>query len=163
MKIKAITAAILLCIATGTRAHAFGVGAQFNFSAGKIFAPGASLLISPKDTTHIAVNWYIDFDKTSIIGLTLDLCPLTLPISKFGAGSFNFTLGVGLFTNLEFADEREFNGGLRIPVGLNLLLGKNVFEIFTHAAPSFGVHFIPNLGLSKPFFPIAIGARLWFR
>lgn len=163
MKKKALAAVIILIVMTGTMAHAFGVGAQFNFSAGGIFAPGAALLISPSDMTHLAINWYIDSDKDSIIGLTLDLCPLALPLSTFSAGSVNLTLGVGLYANLMFSDDREFNGGLRIPVGVNLLLGKNIFEVFTHVAPSFGVHFLPGLGLSKPFFPIALGARLWFR
>ena len=163
MKIKIFVAAIILSMAVGARAHAFGFGAQFNFSAGDIFAPGAALLISPGDMTHLAINWYLDLDKVNIIGLTLDVVPLNLPLSTFKLGSFNFTLGVGLFANIVFADDRAFNGGLRIPVGFNLLLGKRVLEIFTHVAPSFGLHFIPSLGLSKPFFPIAIGARLWIR
>lgn len=163
MKAKALLAAILISLTAGARAHGFGIGAQFNFSAGGIFAPGAALLVSPKDMTHLAVNWYIDFDKVSTIGLTLDLCPLALPLSSFGAGSLNLTLGVGIFANLTFSGEHGFDGGLRVPVGLSLLLGKNIFEIFTHVAPSFGVHFIPSMGLSKPFFPIAVGARLWFR
>ena len=163
MKIKALVAALALFMAAGAKVHAFGIGAQANFSAGDIFAPGASLLLSPSDMVHLAFNWYLDFEKTNIAGLTLDVSPLTLPISKFNAGSFNFTLGVGLFANVVFAKDPLFNGGLRIPVGVNLLLGPRVFELFTQVAPSFGLHFLPSVGLSNPFFPIAIGARLWFR
>jgi len=163
MKIKALTIAAFLCIAAVTETHAFGIGAQANFSAGGIFAPGAALLISPGDRFHIAVNWYIDFDNVNIIGLTLDGVPLALPISRFRAGSFNFTLGIGLFANVRFSDDRDFDWGLRIPVGLNLLIGRDVLEFFAHVAPSFGVTMIPQLGLSTPFFPIALGARLWFR
>ena len=163
MKIKALVVVLVLCMAAGTKVHAFGIGAQVNFSAGDIFAPGASLLISPSDITHLAFNWYLDFDKTNIIGLTLDVSPLTLPISKFIAGSFNFTLGVGLFANIVFAEDTLFNGGLRIPLGVNLLLGQRVLEVFAQAAPSFGLHFLPKIELSNPFFPIALGARLWFR
>ena len=162
MKIKALAAALLLCMAAGTKVHAFGLGAQFNFSAGDIFAPGAALVISPSDMTHLAINWYLDFDKVNTVGLTLDVCPLTLPLKTFSAGSFNFTLGVGLFANMIFSSDPGFNGGVRIPVGFNLVLGR-AFEIYTHVAPSFGVHFIPSLGLSNPFFPIALGAQLWFR
>ena len=161
MKIKAIIAALVLCIAVETKVYSFGVGAQFNFSAGGIFAPGAALLISPSDKTHIAINWYLDFKEVNIIGLTFDVCPLVLPISTFKVGTFNFTLGVGLFANVILAKEPDFNGGLRIPVGFNVTLGR-VLEIFTHVAPSFGLRFIPKLGFSKPFFPIALGARLWF-
>ena len=161
MKIKVLVLSFILCIAALPRANSFGLGAQFNFSAGDIFAPGAALLISPSDIAHLAFNWYLDFDKVEIVGLTFDLCPLTLPLKTFKAGSLNFTLGIGLFTMMVFDDDFGINGGLRIPVGFNLLLGPNALEIFTHAAPSFGVHFIPSLEFSNPFFPIALGARLW--
>ena len=164
MKIKILAVAVILSMAIGAKAHAsFGLGAQFNFSAGSLLAPGASLLISPGDMTHLAFNWYLGSGKVNTFGLTFDICPLTLPFSTFSAGSFNFTLGVGLYANMVFADDRDFNGGLRIPVGVNLLLGKRVLEIFANIAPSFGLYFLPSLGLSKPFFPIALGARIWFR
>ncbi|MCL2479142.1 MAG: hypothetical protein FWF22_06555, partial [Treponema sp.] len=110
-----------------------------------------------------AVNWYLDFDKVNTVGLTLDVQPLTLPLTTFRAGSLNFTLGVGLFTNMVFTSDPGITGGLRIPVGLNLLLGKNVLEIYTHIAPSFGLTLLPDLGLSYPFFPLALGVRFWIR
>ena len=163
MKFKALLAVIVLSMAAATNAHSFGLGAQANFSAGDIFAPGAALLISPSDMTNIAVNWYIEKDNTDIIGLTLDLVPLTLPIVTFGAGSFNFNLGAGLYANVTVVKDWDFKGGIRVPVGFNLLLGKNIFELFVHVAPSFGVRFLPSFGLRDPFFPIALGARLWFR
>jgi len=163
MKIKALVLTIILCIIALPGLHAFGLGAQFNFSTGDIHAPGASLLFSPADIAHFAVNWYLDFDNVNIIGLTFDLCPLALPLTTFSAGSINFTLGIGLFTNVAFGDDREFHSGLRLPVGFNLLLGKNALEFFTHVAPSFSVHFIPRLELADPFFPIAAGARFWIR
>jgi len=163
MKKIMMAAVLILCISAGTKIHAFGLGAQVNFMAGKVFAPGASVVLSPTDYLHLAVNWYLDFENVNTVGLTFDAIPLTLPIAKFGAGSFNFTLGAGFFSNIEFKKKPTVNGGLRIPVGFNLLLGKRIFEIYTHVAPSFGVRFLPNLGLTDPFFPIAIGARIWFR
>jgi len=163
MKIKALTAAVILSIAAVTRVHSFGLGAQVNFSAGDIFAPGAALVISPSDITHLAINWYLDFNQVNIIGLTLDICPLNLTIVDFNSGSFNFTLGGGLFTNMVFASNMGINGGLRVPVGFNVLLGRRAFEIYTHVAPSFGVNILPSLGLTNPFFPVALGARFWFR
>ena len=163
MKIKAMAAAVILFAAAAARIHAFGLGAQFNFIAGEVFAPGAAIAISPMDNVHFAVNWFLDFENTNIVGLTLDFVPLTLPISKFSAGSFNFTLGFGIFTNIIFTGDPGFNGGLRIPVGFNLLLGRDIFEIYTHIAPSFGVRFLPSLGFENFFFPIAVGARIWFR
>ena len=164
MKIKAYVLMALLGTAVISGAHGFGIGAQFNYSAGSIFAPGVALLISPSDRTNIAVNWFINKDY-SIIGLAIDAIPLSLPLIKGDAVTFNFNLGIGLFTNALFSDITEFsiNGGLRVPIGVSLLLGSNVFEVFTHVAPSFGVNFLPSLGFGKPFYPIAVGARIWFR
>jgi len=163
MKIKTFLAVVILSAAAITRVHAFGIGAQINFSAGGIFAPGASLAISPSDMTHLAINWYLGSDKVNIVGFTLDVRPLNVPFVNFGAGSLNFTLGGGIFANVVFTKEPGITGGLRIPIGLSLFLAHNVFEIYTHVAPSFGVDFIPNLAFSKPFYPIALGARIWFR
>ena len=163
MKIKALALAVILCITVGTMVHSFGLGAQLNFSAGGIFAPGAALVISPSDITHLAINWYLDFDDVTIIGLTLDACPLALPITTFKAGTLNFTLGIGLFANMTLTDDPDFNGGLRVPIGFKILLGKDIIEIYTHVAPSSGVIFVPKLELQKPFFPIALGARFWIR
>ena len=163
MKIKVLTAAVILSIVTVARVHGFGLGAQFNFRAGDVFAPGAALVISPSDMTNMAINWYLDFNQVNIIGFTLDVCPLNLPLAAFSAGTFNFTLGGGFFANVALTNELGFNGGLRVPVGFSLFLGKKVFEIYTHVAPSFGVDFLPSLGFSRPFFPVALGARIWFR
>jgi len=163
MKKKVFVLMAFLCVAAISRAYGFGIGAQLNFRAGSIFAPGAALLISPSDKTHLAANWYFGSDKNTIIGLTLDAVPLTFPFIKGDAATFNFNLGAGLFLNAILSDNFGINCGLRIPVGFNLLLGKDVFEIFTHVAPSFGVDFLPSLGFSSPFFPIALGARIWFR
>jgi len=162
MKIKTFFAVVILSAAAITRVHAFGIGAQLNFSAGGIFAPGAALAVSPSDKINLAVNWYLG-EKANIVGLTLDVVPLNYPFVNFGAGSLNFTLGVGVFANMVFTTEPGINGGLRIPVGLSLFLAKNVFEIYTHVAPSFGVDFIPSLALYKPFYPIALGGRIWLR
>jgi len=148
----------------GTKAHSLGLGVQFNVTAGGDFlAPGLSLVICPTEITRLAINWYFNFDDTNIIGLTFDICPLTLPISTFRTGSFNFTLGAGFFADMVFSSDFGFNGGVRFPVGFNLKLGQRAFVIYTHVAPSFGLRFIPDFGFHSPFFPIAIGARLWFR
>jgi len=162
MKKKILIVCIILCMAAVAQIHAFGIGAQFNFSAGEIFAPGFALVLSPSDITHLAANWYIASHDVSIIGLTLDICPLNLPIISSNIISFKFTLGGGIFANFIFADDFGVTSGLRIPVGFSLFLMKNVFEIFTHVAPSFGVYFLPSLHFSRPFYPIALGARFWF-
>ena len=162
MKIKALTAAVILSIAAAARGHSFGLGAQFNFRAESIFVPGAALVVSASDITHLAINWYLDLEKVNTIGFTWDVCPLNLPLINFNAGTFNFTLGGGIFANMAFTSDIGINGGLRVPVGFNVLLGR-VFEVYTHVAPSFGLNFLPNMGLSDPFFPVALGVQLWFR
>ncbi|MDR0456692.1 MAG: hypothetical protein LBH20_08440 [Treponema sp.] len=162
MKFKALIAVVILSLATAARVHSFGVGAQLNFSTGELFAPGLALTISPSSMTHLAINWFLDFDKVNTIGLTFDIVPLNLPVTSFGAGTFNFTLGAGLFTNVVLTGDIGINAGLRVPIGFNVLLVHKTLEIYTHVAPSFGVHFLPDLSLSsKPSFPIALGARFW--
>jgi len=166
MKTKTLLVVAILSVAAITKVHGFGFGLQFNFSTGGIFAPGAAVAFSPSDNTHLAFNWYLGSDKVNIVGLTFDVCPLNLPIVSFGVGSLNFTLGIGIYANIvitEYRNDRDVTGGLRLPVGFSLLLFRDIFEIYTHIAPSFGVVFVPSLGFTKPFFPIAVGARIWIR
>jgi len=163
MKLKTFMVVVILSVAVIAQIHAFGLGAQVNFSTGDLLAPGFSVVVSPTDITHLAVNWYLDFEKVNIVGLTFDACPLALPLNSSSAVLFNFTLGVGIFANIVFVSDTGVTGGLRIPVGFNVLLGQKAFEIYAHVAPSFGVNFLPSLEFSKPFYPIAVGARLWFR
>jgi len=180
MKKKILVFTVILCIFAVTQAHSFGLGAQFNFytetGESMMYAPGFSLLISPNRTFHIAANYYIDPGNSSIIGLTLDAVPISFRIAGSamtlvatpGAWSLNFTLGLGAFFNIKFDElfnfQEEVNviGGLRVPIGVNFLLGQN-FEVFTHVAPSFGVNFVPSLEFSNFFFPVALGARIWFK
>jgi len=144
------------------QAHSLGLGVQWNYSAGYLRAPGMAFLVSPSRVTHFAFNWF--FADTSVVGLTFDVVPIILPLStNVLGGSFNFTLGAGLYTNLVFGDDLGMDLGLRVPIGFNLLLANNIFEIFTHMAPSFGLRFLPNLDVASPFFPLAIGARVWLR
>ena len=159
MKNKALVAAFIILVTTAMGAHAFGVGAQFNFNAGKVFAPGVAAVISPTDNIHLAVNWRLGADSSNIIGVTMDVCPLNFSLF----GGFHFTLGGGIFASMVFGDDFGFEAGLRVPVGFSLVMINRVFEIYTHIAPSFGVNFLPSLGFREAFFPIAIGARIWFR
>ena len=159
MKVKVLILSLVLCAAITTHAHSFGLGAQFNFRVGDDPGPGASLAISPSRTMHFAVNWYTGSENVNTLGLTMDLLALPRPHAR----GLSFVLGGGIFTNAEFADDVVFSGGVRVPIGLNLLLIQRTLEIYTHVAPSFGVHFTPTLGFASPFFPIALGARIWLR
>ena len=162
MKVKVLAAAVILSVAVAANIHAFGFGAQLNFMAAKkVFAPGASLVVSPTETIHSALNWYMEKDDVNIIGLTVDMVPLNLEITQFSVGILYFTLGGGLFTNIVLGDDDfGFNVGMRLPIGLSFRLMGH-FEIYTHIAPSIGVDFAPNLEFSTPFVPIALGLRFW--
>ena len=180
MKKKILVFTVILCIFSVAQAHSIGFGIQANFytefGEEAMFAPGFSLLFSPTDNFHIAANYYIEKEASNIIGFTADWAPVCIRlagsertlIGNSGLWSFNFTAGVGGFFNIRFYEFFDFNekvtvtGGLRIPLGVNLLLGNN-FEIFTHVAPSFGLDFVPEFDLSNFFLPVALGARIWIR
>ncbi|MCL2411530.1 MAG: DUF3996 domain-containing protein [Treponema sp.] len=157
MKKKLLIILAIFCIAGFANVHAVGIGAQINYSAGGINAPGFSALLSPSRDVHLAANWYLPFnDEAGIIGITADYAPISI-----GAG-LRFTLGIGVFTNLVFDNNIGVTGGIRFPVGLSWQVRRNL-EIFAHIAPSFGVEFLPSLDFSKLFYPSAIGARFWLR
>ena len=166
MKIKNLAAALVLYIAIASRLHSIGLGVQLNFGAGDIFTPGIALVVSPQDKTHIAVNWKIA-EEVNSFGFTADYCPLAFPIPAFKQAPLNFTLGVGLFANMEYdksgSNDYGIEGGVRAPVGINLMLFERFFELYIHVAPSFGVQFKPKLDLTNLFFPVAFGGRFWFR
>ena len=166
MKIKVLAAVFVLCMAAVTRLHSFGLGVQFNFGTGNIFAPGVALALSPSDKTHLAVNWHIA-EEVNTFGFTGDYYLWTKQIMGEKQASLNFTLGAGLFANLEYdksgGNDHGIDGGVRAPVGLNLMLFENFFEIYFHVAPSFGAQFAPKLDLTNLFFPVALGGRFWIR
>jgi hypothetical protein len=166
MKIKTLVFAVFFGFITTAGLSAFGIGAQLNGNASEVFVPGAALLISPGDTTHLALNWYFG-ERTNTLGLTADFWFLDPVLSSFGAGSINFFLGGGLYGNLLLVQDggkSSFSGGVRLPLGLHLLLSRNVFEFFVQAAPSIGLRFYPDFGGADNFFcPIALGVRFWFR
>jgi hypothetical protein len=165
MKIKGLVVALVLFLAV-TRLHGIGLGLQFNFEEGDISASVAALVLSPSDRTHLAVSWHIA-EEVNTFWLTGDYYAIGLPIMGSRQASLYFTLGVGLFSNIEFnkggGNDHGIDGGVRAPVGLNLMLLGNIFEIYFHVAPSFGVQFAPKLDLTNLFFPVALGGRFWFR
>jgi len=163
MKKKILIAMVILSMMALTQVHGFGIGAQFNYAMGPngLSAPGAALAFSPWRGFNIAGNWLLD-NSVSIVGLTIDLRPLQVQLINFGLGSFNFTLDVGAYTNIKFANTTVVTGGLRVPVGLSLSLLGDFLEVYTHIAPSIGVQFSPSFDFADQwFFPVALGARVW--
>ena len=161
MNKKILVILVILCVFAAVQVHSLGIGAQLNYYTGEMFAPGLSIVLSPTERAHLALNWFIDFEETNIVGLTFDVCPVKASLTPFNAGPVFFTLGLGLYSNVVITDEIGFTGGLRIPLGFSLFLART-FELYTHVAPSFGVNMLPSIDFSKPFYPVALGARLWF-
>jgi len=179
MKKKILVIAVILCIVSISQIHAFGLGVQGNFYIeNDYFAPGLSLCVSPSRTFNIAANWLArtSLETFTIVGITFDAVPVSVRIAgsspKLISGptdwSLKFTLGAGIFTNFwfknffEFDDEFKYNGGFRIPIGLSYFFGKN-FEAFFHVAPSFNIQIHPQLGFENLSYPVALGARIWFK
>lgn len=144
---------------------AFGVGLQFNANAGRVFAPGVALTFKLDSVPFVfAANW--NFQETvQSFGLTGDYWVVNPLIMNVGKSSLNWFIGVGFFANVTLIedDDAQFSGGLRIPVGLNMFIGKGFFEPFIQIAPSFGIRFIPSLGTESLFWPMSLGFRLWFK
>ena len=168
MKVKILASIILLVTLAATRVHSLGFGVQFNLIADDVFASKVAFTLSPTRMIHLAANWYVNENKgTTMVAISADRTLLTIPIYKFNPpmeNAFNFNVGAGLFVNATFGgDDFVFNGGLRLPLGINFLMLKNVFEIYTHVAPSLGFLFVPKFGLANPFYPVAIGAKFWVR
>ena len=164
MKIKTLIFSLVLKIVFITHAFGFGIGAQFNANADEYFSTGIALAISPSHLTHLTFYW--DFGSNTTIGFTADFIPLRAPFVSSDAGSLNFTLGPGFFIDLLLNDESEdsnFRAGLRLPVGVNFMTGRGVFEIYSNVAPSFRVRAVPSFGIEYSFFTIALGARFWLR
>ncbi|MCL2175750.1 MAG: hypothetical protein FWB73_06875 [Treponema sp.] len=182
MKKKVILVLVLLSIAAITNVHAFGIGAQYNFFPGSTFGKavslthGFSLLVSPIEPLNIAANYFLPPKgqrNYNGLAVTADYSPKFLTFRLFGskptlvgdgkAWWFNINIGIGGYANFWFGPNYPFTvtGGLRLPVGFNVLLGSGLFEIFAHCAPSVGLNFTPAFGTGEWAFPVEIGARVW--
>jgi hypothetical protein len=174
MKRKIVVLAILLGAAVSSGGYAIGFGAQFNgnFEPGEadLFVPGWALALSQNKSVHYTVYWDIS-SETNVIGLTGDFWLLNPKLFSFGdIGSLNFFLGPGFYAAVAFNDfdgipddeKVDFKLGIRAPIGLNLLLTKDFFEIYLQVVPSWGIGFVPELRWTDFSIPLAAGFRFWF-
>jgi len=161
-----IALALAFLISAGIGTYAFGIGLQFNANADTVFVGGPALTIKFDPTPlTFALNWNI-LEHVQIFGLTGDYWIHNGTIVYIGSVPLKWFIGLGAFANMVFYENNDFqmNSGLRIPIGLNSLIGGNgIFEPFVQIAPSFGVRFIPSLATEKVFFPMSLGFRVWFR
>lgn len=166
MKKKSIILAALLLVASTAGAFALGIGLQANANAGTVFASGPAVTFKTDSVPLIfAVNYYAGKD-VQIFGVTGDYWIMNDKITSVGSAALNWFWGVGFFGNVTFEKDEDtvLAGGIRIPVGLNMFLGKGgAFEPFLQVAPSFGVKFVPSIGADNLFFPVSLGFRIWFK
>ncbi len=164
MKAKVLVLAAVLLVAAASGVFAFGIGLQYNGNAGDEYYSGVAVTFKVDSIPLIfAVNWSFVEDSTQF-GITGDYWILNDKITNVGSSaSLNWFIGVGFFADFAFPDDEfVFQGGVRVPVGLNMFVGK-VFEPFLMVAPSFGVQLVPQLDMADIFFPISAGFRFWFK
>jgi hypothetical protein len=166
MKKKSLILAALLFVASTTGAFAFGIGLQANANAGSVFAGGPAVTFKVDAAPLIfAVNYYAGKDIQTF-GVTGDYWIMNDKITSINSAALNWFWGVGFFANTTFekGEDMALIGGIRVPLGLNMFLGKGgAFEPFLQVAPSFGVRFVPSLAAENLFFPISLGFRVWFK
>ncbi len=162
---KRVLLAVLLVAFATTGAFAFGIGLQANSDPSQDeIDPGLAVTFKTDSLPLVfSVSWTFVEDATWI-GITGDYWFLNDKITNIGSASLNWFIGVGFFADFIFPeDDFILNGGVRIPVGLNMYTFRGQFEPFLMVAPSFGVQLVPSLDTTDIFFPISIGFRFWFK
>jgi len=160
-----LIAALMLAVASGSYAN--GIGLQYNLNAGELYTNGVALNMKMDDQPLVlALSYYFGDQKT--LGLTSDYWLFNNRITVTGNSDVNWFAGVGAFVSTRFddddktaEDEKGMKGGVRIPVGVNMLIDKKI-EPFFQVVPSIGLHFSPNIGATHLYFPMSIGFRIWF-
>jgi hypothetical protein len=166
MKIKTFVLAALLGATVTSGSWAIGIGALFNGNIAtggdQAFIPGWAIAVSSNRNLHFSAYWSFA-EEASILGLTADLWVLNPQIVQLGsAGSLGFFFGPGMYGSFSTAAESGIALGIRLPIGVNLRLAQDVFEVFVQAAPSWALKFYPSLGLEDHLLiPVSVGLRFW--
>jgi hypothetical protein len=158
-KILGLTA-VLFAVAT-IETYAIGLGIQFGGNAlGGFDRPGLSFLISPNESTHGALTWYIGGNGVSLSG-SLDYWFLPISLTELGPGNLQFFLGGGLYAWLSIWDNYfGLGAGLRVPFGLDWKMEK--FDVFLQAVPHVGLAVLPSPGFDGFYVDVNLGFRFWF-
>jgi hypothetical protein len=159
MKRKILTVAAVLFAVAAIEGHTLGLGVQLNGNYyADAFGYGASLLVSPHERAHIAVDWYLD--NVLQLGGSFDYWFLTVDLAGVGSGSLNFYLGVGLYAWLAmWSDGMGLSVGPRVPIGLDLAF--SYVDIFLQVVPQFGVNLLPGFGVGGIRPAVNLGFRFW--
>ncbi|HNW58397.1 MAG TPA: DUF3996 domain-containing protein [bacterium] len=161
MKKNAILLAAAWILLGTVGSFAAGIGVQYNANAGDIYTNGIALNLKLDDKPVVfALSYYLGDEKT--LGLTADYWLFDNRISALGNSDINWFAGVGAFLSTRFTgDDKGVKGGVRIPLGVNMLIDKKI-EPFFQVAPSIGLKFSPSINATHVYFPITVGFRIWF-
>jgi hypothetical protein len=148
-----------LFVFASIEAFSIGMGFRGSFVYSKI--GGGGILFSPNSNLHFGFNCYAGNDSV-YAGFTGDYWLLDIPLTKVTSkGSLDFYVGPGLYIQLDFPEDCDFNWGVgfRLPLGLDLDF--EMFDLFLEFAPQVGALFLPTPSLGGYWFTAAIGFRFW--
>ncbi|MDR0540419.1 MAG: hypothetical protein LBG74_07980 [Spirochaetaceae bacterium] len=166
-KIAALVPVLFVFTVMNTYAE-FGIGIQGNAGYAGNFAGGPSLLLSPSDRLHFAIDWYIPLNNNDILfNLTMDIWVLDLSLVQIGEGSLKLFVGPGFYGRAgyiesgdEYRDGFNLAAGIRIPVGIHYRI--QGLDPFICLAPAWDIKFLPKPHFADFFgFSGAIGIRFW--
>jgi hypothetical protein len=160
MKRKLLPLSAALFVIAAFEGHAFGLGVQI----GGHWNPdamgyNASVLISPYERLHIALNYFL-FSDDITAGGTVDYWIIDRTLSSDGLGSTDFFLGLGAFISVvPLADPFVLDAGPRIPIGIDYAFPH--LDIYFQAAPAYILDLRPKFGLGGFRLNLSIGLRFW--
>jgi hypothetical protein len=160
MKRKLWPLSAALFIIAAVEGHAFGLGVQLG---GDWDAEGigyaASLLISPYERLHIALDYFL-FTEDITAGGTVDYWIIDHTLTSDGHGTTDFFLGLGAFIfTVPLAGDLVLNAGPRIPIGIDYAFPH--LDIYLQATPSYVLGLRPQFGLDGLRINLNVGFRFW--
>jgi hypothetical protein len=137
----------------------FAVGAEFALTNIGYGGYGAMLTFHlPKFPVMFGVGAAIGGDWANIV-VTADWWFTTGHL----VGILDYYIGLGLYTDITFADPAWFALGLRLPLALQIWpLGNGILEIFLEFAPAWIPIQGANIVLASFALQAALGFRVWF-
>lgn len=161
MNKRVVLLVAVLLLTSAAVGFAAGIGVQYNANAGDIYTNGIALNLKLDDKPVVfALSYYLGDEKT--LGLTADYWLFNNRITATGNSDVNWFAGVGAFLSTRFTgDDKGVKGGVRVPLGVNMLIDKKI-EPFFQVAPSIGLAFSPSIKATHVYFPLSVGFRIWF-
>ncbi len=161
MNKRVVLLVAVLLLTSAVVGFAAGIGVQYNANAGDIYTNGIALNLKLDDKPVVfALSYYLGDEKT--LGLTADYWLFNNRITATGNSDVNWFAGVGAFLSTRFTgDDKGVKGGVRVPLGVNMLIDKKI-EPFFQVAPSIGLAFSPSIKATHVYFPLSVGFRIWF-